>query len=118
MPPECEKEALQPKDVRIEETGIIVGTLGRVELEAAAAMVVRYYVAHNLRSFDVMVNGGELLKWANTDEHIQRWDENPFWRPDFVGLIKGGWTEGWELGSPNSLGRLNEKCTDALRNQP
>jgi len=42
MTPKCEGEPLQPKDVPITEIGTVPNAFGKFEIEAAAAMVVKY----------------------------------------------------------------------------
>jgi hypothetical protein len=87
-------------------------TLGRFEREAAAALIIRF---HQVNSPDTWraFTPRELAEFAKTDDLVQRWGSNPFWRMDMNWLVDNGHLVGWTEGDPQSQVKVTEKFVAA-----
>lgn len=85
--------SFKPSDVFLVAFPPLVGTMGKAELEAAAAMLVRAcQVNGNEWSPRSPMDVGLALK-ADIDAGVEPWtslNRNPFFRPDFRTLIDSG----------------------------
>lgn len=91
---------MKPTDIAIDPVGCIVDTLGRVELEFVAALIVRW---HHLYSPDEWkpVSRAELallfgFDETPPDELVAGWARNPFWRPDPMAFWRAGFITEWD----------------------
>ena len=84
---------IDPLFVRVQYGGMLTGTLGSAELEFAAAVLVHYHHDNDLVEWSPIL-AADFFKWVKTSIVLE-WIKNPVWRPNFVGLIEGGWIEGW-----------------------
>ncbi len=109
-----ELRTLTPNEVNIPPVGMLIGTLGRSELEAAAALVVKF---QQLQGGDewVSMRFGDFVEAIKADSDVQQWSKNPFWQPDIPGLLDD-WIEGWTLGDLGSMGTVTEKFIEAVSN--
>jgi hypothetical protein len=115
--PQPHSTAIRPSDVVIPPVGILTNTLGKAEVEAAAATVVRYHHANGLAKWTA-VSRQQLADFCAADEVVQRWCDNPFWRPYPDRLIADGWVDGWKPGLEHAdlPGRVTEKFLHAIAN--
>ncbi len=124
---------IKPAQVMISPLGFLTGMLGKVELEAAAALVVWYHQWKGLgdwtpvsrKQVAELLEGVQSQIWQNPlwrpdpyKVQIQRW-AHPFWRPDFYTLSQQGWLDGWvlengEASDPAIVGMLTPKFFEAL----
>ena len=108
--------SMLPSEIVLPENsfGILTGTMGKSEREAAACVVIRYHHAHDLDDWEPvsMMMLADLLK---EDQIVQRWAGNPFWRPDFFALQEAGFISGWVEGDPNSYALITPAFLDALK---
>jgi len=104
---------IRPGEVAIHEIGCLTDTLGKTEIECAAAVLVRYHVARGLVEW-TPVTLRELGEYLMTDDVVRRWATNPFWRPDPYGLAAGGWVKGWE--TPDAPGEVTSDFLFAVAN--
>lgn len=105
-----------PREVAISETCLCVGTLGRVELEAVAAVIVAYHWEHSPDAW-MPISRRQIADWIPTSSILARAVVNQFWKTDIVGFIEGGFIEGWNVGGKegvDDLGTLTQKFFDAL----
>lgn len=76
----------------LRETPPLVGTLGRSEVEYAAALIL-FGLHHLGRDWSAALREDELLgvlgKAIDSDP-VKSWRSNPFLQPDFAGLIAAG----------------------------
>lgn len=61
---------------------------------------------------------GDFFAVIQDDQVANDWSRNPFWRPDFTGLFKGGWAEGWVPGHRESVGMVTPKFIEAMGRRP
>jgi len=84
---------VKPSDVVLNHIPPLVGTLGRSESEAAAALLVRACQVRGDKWAPVAAEDlGETLS-ADLDARVEPWaslDRNPFFRPDFWALVEEG----------------------------
>ena len=109
---------LRPSDVphsALGGLGIITGTLGRAEAEAAAAILVRWHHAKGHTDW-TPVSRAELAAWLGTDHVVRDWARNPFWRPAPWELVAGGYVVGW--GTVDEPGTVTPKFIEALGRSP
>lgn len=90
----------------------LVGTLHKVELEYAAALIIKW---HRLRKCENWIDFSRAdiatLFKEDVDPTLLEYGRNPFWQPDPMGLLEKGYVEGWDYGPENValLGRFTEK---------
>lgn len=107
---------ITPRQVVVSETCICAGTLGRLELEAVAAIIVAY---HWERSPDawIPITRHQIADWMPTSSILARAVSNPYWKIDLKGFIEGGFIEGWGVGGSKGIddvGTLTPKFFEAL----
>lgn len=105
---------MRPADVIMNDVGILTDALGKAELEAAAALVVRYHIAHGLEDWTPLTRR-QIGEWLTTDDVVRKWAENPFWRPDPDALVEKGFVDGWTtvdepgMFTPLALARIEHR---------
>jgi hypothetical protein len=92
---------------RITHDGLLIGTLGKSELEMAMAVVVEYLFANNLE-WEIPTRA-QLSEFARVSDTIGRWCSNPFFRPDFRGLDDEGVFINWWNENPDSTPELGNE---------
>ena len=102
---------ISPLDIEVSEILILTGTLGKVELEAMAALIVFWHQVNSYSEW-TPVTGEELALFANSNKIVQHMSKNPFWRPDPKGLVDGGWVTGWQ--TPNDPIVVTDKLKERL----
>lgn len=105
---------MKPADVRVEPWGVVVDAFGKSEVEAAAALIIRYHVAKGLEDWTDFTRrqiGDFLLE----DDVARKWAQNPIWRPYPYGLVERGLVEGWETA--DAPGRFTEKALHHLEHR-
>jgi len=102
---------ITPREVLVTESIVCLATLGRCELEAAAAIIVLY---HWERSPDAWIQFSrrQIADWIPTSSLLARAVANPFWNPDIDGFIKQGYIEGCK--GIDDQGKLTQKFFDAI----
>ena len=111
-----EPKALLPNQIFPSLMGFLVGTLGKGELEFAAACIIRYQLIKGDGLTWIPVPIEDFLEFIQADEQAREWGKNPFWRPDFIGLAQGGWIDGWVPGDMACVGTVTEKFIEAVSN--
>jgi hypothetical protein len=76
-------------------TGVpLSGTMGRSEVEVAAALLVMACVHHGDQWQALTLDQiADAIHARIKDEPVASWNRNPFLRPDIDGLVAGGWVE-------------------------
>lgn len=103
--------------VRVEQGGFLTGTLGNAQLEFAAAVIVRYHQDNGLVNWTPIL-AADFFEWLKTSIVLE-WMRNPVWRPNFVGLIDGGWISGWTTDEDRekrlaAIGTVTPKFIEAV----
>lgn len=104
---------ITPRQAIVSETCICVGSLGRVELEAVAAVIVVYHWEHSPDEWQ-SITRRQIADWIPTSAVLARAVVNPFWKLDLKGFIEGGYIEGWGVGGIDDKGTLTPKFFEAL----
>jgi hypothetical protein len=99
----------------------LTGTLHKVELEYAAALIIKWHKLHDSETWigfsreDVAT----LFKSDSPDPSLLEYGRNPFWKPDPMGLVEQGFVEGWGYGPENVglIGRFTDKFFDAVAHE-
>lgn len=107
---------ITPRQAIVSETCICVGTLGRVELETVAAVIVAYHWEHSPDEWK-QISRRQIADWIPTSSVLARAVVNPFWKLDLKGFIEGGFIDGWGVGGIegiDDLGTLTPKFFEAL----
>jgi hypothetical protein len=85
-----------PDEVVVEPMGVVLGTIGPVEMETVAAAFVLYHQENDLSEWsDVRFH--EFSSWLFESETIKRLMQNPVWRLDLGRFVQAGWILGWKL---------------------
>ncbi len=111
---------LKPSEISLHPAGLMVGTLGNGEMEFAAAAVVLYHHENSLEEW-TPIKTSDFFEWVRTSEMMRAWSQNPFWRPNFAGLIDDGWVEGWTMDGDKearmaAVGVITPKFIEAVSN--
>jgi hypothetical protein len=110
-------DTLRPDDIMISRAwcplGVLTDTMGHVELEAAAYVIVQYHRFACLEDWSP-VRMPAFADMIRADQNLRDIASNPFWRPDFFGLQAEGYVEGWVEGDPTSAGMVTDKFKTAL----
>jgi hypothetical protein len=108
---------IKPADIHLDYDPFaqdLINTLGRAELEFAAAMVIRW---HHVHSPDVWVSVSRReIAQSITDPVIEVWAQNPFFRPDWMQLLRLGFIAGWNA-DVDARGHLTEKFFAAYKRE-
>lgn len=104
---------LGPNEVTIQPGGMMVGTLGKSELESAAATIVQFHREMGLSEWSPF-QLDEFSCVINDSSIVQEWLKNPFFNADYSGLLAGGFVTGWVYGDGSSVGRVTDKFIDAV----
>ncbi len=96
----------------------LINTLGRAELEFAAALVIRYHQAHGLTEWTPLSRNdiAKLFEKSNPDPIVAVWARNPFWNPDPYELANQGFITGWMEG-PDAKGTFTLKFFEAVEHE-
>jgi hypothetical protein len=107
---------VKPAEVFIHEIGCLTDTMGKSELEFAAALIVRWHIVNGHEEWVPFsrMQIVELLRPDKPDPVAAEWASNPFWRPDPHGLMAQGYVSGWE--TPTAPGTVTEKFLNAVAN--
>lgn len=120
---------LKPSDFQITDNPIcsqLVNTLGRAELEFAAALIILWHQVQKHESFTefsrldvVSLFGSKETAFTDAHEFVLVWGRNPFWRPDPMGLQTQGFVEGWTGGREDagSKGRFTSKFFEVVETE-
>lgn len=103
---------LKPGEIAIQPTGVLLDTLGRVEVEAVAALIVRWHQVHGHAEW-TPVSRRDIGAMFESDQVVQEWASNPFWRLDPYGFAQQGFITGWDAG-PDAKGELTPAFHEAL----
>lgn len=105
-----------PTDIRLNGLGLLTDTLGQAELEAAAALIVRWHHVHELKDWQP-VSRQDVLELFESDDVAQAWATNPFWRPAPFEFMNAGFIVGWSDSDAGvaAKGTLTQKFLDALQ---
>lgn len=101
---------LKPSEVRIQPMGVLLDTLGAVELEAVGALIVRWHQVHELEDW-AEVSRREISELFD-DAIVKGWCSNPFWRPDPLDFAARGYITNWSRA--DTKGELTPKFHEAL----
>lgn len=103
---------IKPTDFPIGDSPIVqalINTLGKSELEFAAALVIRYHHVHGLTEWTPVSRADIATLFDEPADPIAAgWARNPFWRPDPHAFVSAGFIEGW-LGGADSKGTLTAR---------
>lgn len=106
---------LLPGDIKlpVKSFGILTGTMGKAELEAAACLIVR---CHHVNSFTEWqpLQMPMLADLIRDDLVTREWGRNPFWQPRPYALQDAGFVEGWIVGDPTSSGMVTSKFAEMI----
>lgn len=105
---------MKPSDVPFDRALPLVGILGRSEHEAAAALIVFACFYHGDTWQPITIRQIQsALVWAKETNHatFSKLLENPFWRPDFQGLVEAGFANG-DLSSAGNAIELKASTID------
>lgn len=105
---------MKPSDVPFDRALPLVGILGRSEYEAAAALIVFACFYHGDTWQPITIRQIQsALVWAKETNHVTfpKLLENPFWRPDFQGLVEAGFANG-DLSSAGNAIELKVSTID------
>jgi hypothetical protein len=107
----------KPSEVVLFADAALTGTLGRAELEHAATLIVRACQAKDDRWQPIGAADMGNVIVGDRDrkaEPIHSLMDNPFFRPDFDGLVEKGFAQrvGADRGSPLAL---TDECIEKLR---
>jgi hypothetical protein len=107
---------LKPDEVFIHPIGCLTNTMGKAELEFAAALIVRWHVVNGHADWVPFTRRqiSELLDPEKPDPVAGEWASNPFWCPDPYGLVQNGYVTGWK--TPDAPGAVSEKFLSAVTN--
>jgi hypothetical protein len=107
---------ITPRQVIVSESCVCTGSLGKAELEAAAACIVLYHWEHSPDEW-IPITRRQIADWIPRSALLARAIVNPYWKPDIVGFCEGGYIEGWDVKGPAGAdipGTLTQKFFDAL----
>ncbi len=98
---------IQPNQILLDSMGVLTDTLGKVEHEAVAALIVRW---HHLMGHETWkpVTRAALGELITDDVVAANWGRNPFWRPSPYEFSEAGFITGWGP-DPLAPGTLTEK---------
>lgn len=102
-----------PHLIFIQPGGCLIATLGKSELEFAAALIIRWHQARGLEQWTPVSRAQIVELFDAPDPLVAEWARNPFWRPDPHGLVAGGWVEGWK--DADDPGTVTPKFLEAVR---
>jgi hypothetical protein len=112
------KPRLKPAQVRVQAPGTCIATLGHMELENVAAVIVLYHWENHMPAW-TPISRRMILHWLPKSAHLQQAARNPFWKLDVRGFIDGGWITGWdEPGEAgiDDLGTVTDKFIECVSN--
>lgn len=101
----------EPKDIFVRTTPPLIGALGASELEHAAGAII---LACQERGAWGSVTPREVGLVMEKHEATLRWGSNPFFRPDFFGLVKAGHAVWADESNPHAGITLTEACIAKL----
>ena len=110
----------RPGEIELPPAGLpLTGTLGRAELEIAAALVLRYQQAMDPEEWRPMVTG-EFFEFLKGDEYCLE-VLGGLVRPNLVGLINDEWITGWNTDDDPAvrkagIGVVTDKFVEAVSN--
>lgn len=110
---------ITPRQARVSETCVCIGTLGRLELEAVAACIVLYHWEHSPDEW-IPITRRQIADWIPSSAHLSKVMSNPFWTIDITGFCNEGFIEGWDVQGPEGAdlpGTLTPKFFEALARQ-
>lgn len=100
--------SIQPGDILTPAMGVYSGTMGKYEIEAAAALVVRLHHVNEWIAWTAF-EMPQLATLVRTDPVSIEWAKNIVWLPDMFGLMYRGYMAGWISGDPTSKALPTDK---------
>jgi hypothetical protein len=104
---------IKPSDLRIDPMGTITNSLGKAELEFVAALIIRWHQVNDHTEWQP-VSRADIISLLTSDEAVQEWANNPFWKPDPHAFSRLGYITRWHEG-PEAKGLLTEKFFAGLQ---
>lgn len=100
-------DQIMPNQIVLDGMGVLTDTLGKVEHEAVAALIVRW---HQLLGYTEwkQVTRAALGEMFTDDAVVKEWARNPFWRPSPYDFAQAGFITGWDA-DPLAPGTLTDK---------
>lgn len=105
-------DSVKPLQILTHEIGVLTDTLGKVETEAVAALIVRWHVVNNHAEW-MPVSRRDIADLLPVDDIAKGWARNPFWKPSPYDFCNQGFIEGWNDG-PDAKDTLTAKFHEAL----